>query len=119
MSGLDKNRQRNHTISFRVSPTERKQLEARIDASGIKKTQYYLQSCLYGRIVVVGSRQHIDRLIESLHELEVVLKVLLEEMRKENYDSASGKIVDIREDYYSMVKSIVEIACEANKQVKK
>ncbi|MBS5931497.1 MAG: hypothetical protein KIC94_01370 [Clostridiales bacterium] len=32
------NRLRNQTISFRVSPAERSQLEARIEMSGVKKT---------------------------------------------------------------------------------
>ena len=37
MSGLDKNRFRNTTISFRVSPEERLALEARIKVCGIPR----------------------------------------------------------------------------------
>lgn len=117
MSVLDKDRYRNRTISFRVSPTEHKDLEARIEASGIKKTQYYLHSCLYGRIVVVGTRQHVDRLIEAMQEMTFMLKGLLEELENGNVDRVSQEIATVREDYLSMVKAIKEIADEADKQV--
>lgn len=46
MSGLDKNRFRNTTISFRVSPEERLALEARIKVCGIPKRRvFYKNHC--------------------------------------------------------------------------
>ena len=52
MSGLDKNRFRNTTISFRVSPEERLALEARIKVCGLPKGEYFINSLLYQRIEI-------------------------------------------------------------------
>lgn len=35
MSGLDKDRKRNQTVCFRMTPEERRELEARIIVSGL------------------------------------------------------------------------------------
>lgn len=117
MSGKDCNRQRNRTISFRLSDSEVKTLEARIEASGIKKTDYYIHSCLYGRIVVVGSKENINRLIDELHEMELVLKLLLDEIQNGDLQSADEKIGKVKEDYIAMVKAIYVIAKESNASI--
>ena len=55
MSGLDKNRKRNQTICFRMTPEERRELEARIIVSGMLKGKYFIQSLLYQEIrIAVG-----------------------------------------------------------------
>lgn len=119
MSGLDKNRQRNRTISFRVSETEAQELEARIEVSGLAKNQYYLHSCLYGRIVVVGSRQNVDRLVECVQDMELMLKILLEEAENGNVKETSREIQRVKEEYCAMLKALLELTFEANIQVQK
>lgn len=47
------------TISFRISDAERKQIEARILASGMMKKDYFVRSCIYNRICVVGKKETI------------------------------------------------------------
>ena len=69
MSGLDKNRYRNTTISFRVSPEERRQLEARIKASGMPKGEYFIQSLLHQEINIVVGKYQSDRLSMELRRL--------------------------------------------------
>ncbi|MBS5665777.1 MAG: hypothetical protein KHW89_10125 [Roseburia sp.] len=50
MSGVHKH----PTISFRVSDREREMIEAKILASGMQKKDYFVRSCIYNRICVVG-----------------------------------------------------------------
>lgn len=38
------------TISFRISPREREEIEAKIFASGMKKKDYFIRSCIYNRV---------------------------------------------------------------------
>lgn len=45
------------TISFRISPREREEIEAKILASGMSKRDYFVRSCIYNRVCVVA----IDR----------------------------------------------------------
>lgn len=44
------------TISFRVSDREREMIEAKILASGMQKKDYFVRSCIYNRICVVGKK---------------------------------------------------------------
>lgn len=78
MSGLDKNRLRNKTISFRVSPEEARKLDARIKVCGMPKGEYFIQSLLNNNISIVGGKYQSDRLSlelsrlkETLHRLSV------------------------------------------------
>ena len=117
MSGKDSNRKRNRTVSFRLSERELKDLNIRIEAGGIKKTKYYIDACLYGRVIVVGSRENIDLLINELYEMELLFKMLLEELTAGNTDELDEKIQQVREDYVAMVKAIYEIAREGNASI--
>ena len=42
------------TISFRISPRERDEIEAKIKASGMQKKDYFVRSCIYNKVCVVG-----------------------------------------------------------------
>lgn len=44
------NQHKHPTISFRISDAERKQIEARILASGMMKKDYFVRSCIYNHI---------------------------------------------------------------------
>lgn len=117
MSGLDKNRKRNKVVAFRVTPQEYRNIEARIAVSGLKKNKYYIDSCLYGRIVVVGSRQNVDRLIDSINEMKLMLKILGEEIKEGEYVNTLDKIDKVKDEYCSLLNSLLELINEADKQV--
>ncbi len=69
MSGLVKDRLRNQTVSFRVSPEERRQLEARIILSGMPKGQYFIESLLNSKICIIVGKYQSDRLSLELRRL--------------------------------------------------
>ena len=59
------------TISFRISPRERDEIEAKIIASGMQKKDYFVRSCIYNRVCVVGKKEVIYRLVEELQLMQV------------------------------------------------
>lgn len=61
------------TISFRISPREREEIEAKIFASGMKKKDYFVRSCIYNRVCVVGKKQYI-RLWKNYRKCRAVWK---------------------------------------------
>ena len=63
------NQHKHPTISFRVSDTERKQIKARIAASGMMKKDYFVRSCIYNRICVVGKKETIYPLVQTVNAL--------------------------------------------------
>ena len=54
------------TISFRVSDREREMIEAKILASGMQKKDYFVRSCIYNRICVVGKKEVIYQAIIAM-----------------------------------------------------
>ena len=67
------NTHKNPTISFRISNAERKQIEARILASGMMKKDYFVRSCIYNRICVVGKKETIYPLVQTVNALYLQL----------------------------------------------
>ena len=67
------NQHKHPTISFRISATERKQIEARILASGMMKKDYFVRSCIYNRICVVGKKETIYPLVQTVNALYLQL----------------------------------------------
>lgn len=67
------NQHKKPTISFRVSDAERKEIEARILASGMKKQDYFVRSCIYNRICVVGKKETIYPLVQTVNALYIKL----------------------------------------------
>lgn len=41
---------KNPTISFRISDYERREIEAKIKASGMLKKDYFVRSCIYNHV---------------------------------------------------------------------
>ena len=61
MSGVHKN----PTISFRISDYERREIEARIKASGMMKKTFFTRCCINGRICVVGKKETVYMLVTT------------------------------------------------------
>ena len=67
------NQHKHPTISFRISDAERTQIEARILASGMMKKDYFVRSCIYNRICVVGKKENIYPLVQTVNALYLQL----------------------------------------------
>lgn len=76
MSGLDKNRLRNKTVSFRMSPNEIQQLEARIKVCGMPKGEYFIKSLLHQEMNIVVGKYQSDRLSLELQRLRTQIQGL-------------------------------------------
>ncbi len=74
MSGLDKDRHRNITVSFRVSPEEGRQLDARVKISGLHKNEYIISSLLHGPLSFSAGKFESDRLSVELKRLREQLE---------------------------------------------
>ena len=100
MSGLDKNRKRNQTICFRMTPEERRELEARIIVSGMPKGKYFIQLLLYQEIRIAVGKYQSDRLSLEIRRL----RERLEDINTENKE-LQETLVDCR----ALMKQIIKI----------
>ena len=105
------NQHKNPTISFRISESERKQIEARILASGMMKKDYFVRSCIYNHICVVGKKETIYPLIETIYDLYRQLQI----MQNAFLDSTAAElptstdIASLQTDYKNMLTAIIEM----------
>lgn len=108
---------KNQTISFHPSPYERKEIEARIKASGLPKKIFYTRSCLYDRICVVGKKETILPLVD---EVELLYQRLLDlEQNIFSFDSQEiipkdvalfqDEINELQEDFTAMLKALITL----------
>ena len=105
------NQHKNPTISFRISESERKQIEARILASGMMKKDYFVRSCIYNHICVVGKKETIYSLVETIYDLYRQLQI----MQNAFLDSTAAElptstdIASLQTDYKNMLTAIIEM----------
>ena len=69
------NRLRNIIVNFRVSPKEKALIDARFEASGMKREEFLRQSCIYQKILVKGNIRSFDRIRSSIEDIASTLKV--------------------------------------------
>ena len=102
MSGVHKH----PTISFRVSDREREMIEAKILASGMQKKDYFVRSCIYNRICVVGKKEVIYQLVEELQNMQTNLSELVKQLEQQEVTLAAG-LEDMRNDCMDMLQAII------------
>ena len=69
---------RNPTINFHIANWEREEIEAKIIASGLSKRDYFVRSCIYNRVCVVGKKELIYKLVQELQTMQMVIKEVAE-----------------------------------------
>ena len=111
------NQHKKTTISFRVSDAERKEIEARILASGMKKQDYFVRSCIYNRICVVGKKETIYPLVQTVNALYIKLLEMqkaftgaddVTSVKAESLPS-SEDIKELQTEYTNMLTAIIDL----------
>ena len=109
------NQHKHPTISFRISDAEHKQIEARILASGMMKKDYFVRSCIYNRICVVGKKETIYPLVQTINALYLQLlemqKSFIEccEHQALNSLPTNDEIKELQTDYNNLLTAIIDL----------
>ena len=101
------------TISFRISPREREEIEAKIFTSGMKKKDYFVRSCIYNRICVVGKKETIYPLVQTVNALYLQLLEMQKAFTTPNCTPdtlpTSEAIKDLHIEYTNMLTAIIDL----------
>ncbi len=97
------------TISFRISPREREEIEAKIFVSGMKKKDYFVHSCIYNHVCVVGKKETVYQIVEKLQEMQSRMEELAEQIKGEKPEVATEEIRELQTSYEDMLKAILWI----------
>lgn len=107
------NQHKHPTISFRISDAERKQIEARILASGMMKKDYFVRSCIYNRICVVGKKENIYPLVQTVNALYLQLLDMQKAFTSsdQNIDTlpSSDEINELQIEFSNMLTAIIDL----------
>ena len=112
-------RHKNKTISFRITEAERQQIEARILASGMMKKDYFIRSCIYYRICVVGKKETIYPLVQTINALYLQLIEMQKVFTSADADTVATAIPDtlpsseaikkLQSEYTNMLTAIIDL----------
>lgn len=103
MSGIHKY----PTISFRISPRERDEIEAKIIASGMQKKDYFVRSCIYNRVCVVGKKEVVYRLVEELQLMQANIADVVSQFELQEVTLSDEGLEQMRNDCLDMLKAIL------------
>ena len=109
------NQHKHPTIIFKINDAERKQIEDRILASSMMKKDYFFRSCIYNRICVVGKKETIYPLVQTVNALYLQLL----DMQKAFIECCeptalinlptSDEIKGLQTDYNNMLTAIIDL----------
>lgn len=100
-----KARKRNVILNFRVTEQERNLIEKRIELSGLKKSDYFIESCLYQKILIKCNIRTSDKMKEQLASIADALK----ESEEEDFsDVLSGEDVIAVKTILEMLTKIAQ-----------
>ena len=98
---------KNPTISFRISDYERREIEAKIKASGMLKKDYFVRSCINNHVCVVSKKEMVYVLVEELQKMQENLHQLHEQILSEDIQITSAEIQELQLDYEYLLKAIL------------
>lgn len=107
------NKHKNPTISFRITDAERKQIEARILANGMMKKDHFVRSCIYNHIYVVGKKETIYPLVQTVNALYLQLlemqKAFAATGNTPDTLPSSEAIKELQTEYTNMLTAIIDL----------
>lgn len=95
------------TISFRISPRERDEIEAKIKASGMLKKDYFVRSCIYNKVCVVGKKEVIYQLVEELQLMQYNIAEILKQFEEQEILLSDEGLEQMKNDCLDMLKAII------------
>ena len=100
---------RNPTIAFRPSRWARALIEARAKLSGLYKKDFITRCCVYSNIVVTGTPDNIQRIVDSLQDTQATLRVMADDLRSGEFYLSKGNYDELREYLLALTVTMIDI----------
>ena len=98
------------TIAFRPSAWARAIIEQRAALSGIYKKDFITRSCVYSHITIVGKRENIQRIVDALQEMQMVMREITGQIQSGDFSLSDEGYRELKNDYLALVLTVVDIA---------
>ena len=100
---------RNPTIAFRPSRWARGLIEARAKLSGIPKKDFITRCSVYSNIVVTGTEDNIQRIIDALYETQNMMKMIAGELSSGDLSLCDEELEALRCNILAVAVTVVDI----------
>ena len=97
------------TIAFRPSAWARTIIEQRAALGGIYKKDFITRSCVYAKIVVVGKKENIQRIVDALQEMQTVMREIAGQMQSGDFVLSKESYQELKRDYLALAITVVDI----------
>lgn len=97
------------TIAFRPSTWARAVIEQRAALSSIYKKDFITRSCLYSNIVIVGKKENIQRIVDSLQEMQIVMKEIAGQIQSGDFSLPDESYQELKRDFLAFAVTVVDI----------
>ncbi len=97
------------TISFRPSDWQKSLIEERAALSGHYKKDFIIRSCIYSNIVVVGKKENVKLIVDSLQEMWYVMKEIAGQLESGDFFLPDDSYRKLKSDYLALIITIVDI----------
>lgn len=97
------------TIAFRPSAWERAIIEQRAALSGMHKKDFIARSCVYSNIVVVGKKENVQRIVDVLQEMQMVMREIAGQIQSGDFSLSDESYAELKRDYLALAVTVVDI----------
>lgn len=97
------------TIAFRPSAWARAIIEQRASLSGIYKKDFITRSCVYSHITMVGKKENIQRIVNSLQEMQMVMREIAGQVQSGDFSLSNEGYQELKRDYLAFVLTVIDI----------
>ena len=77
--------------------------------SGLYKKDFIARSCVYSNIVVVGKKENIQRIVDSLQEMQMVMRDIAGQIQSGGLSLSGESYQELKRDFLALVVTIVDI----------
>ena len=100
---------KNPTIAFRPNEWERALIDERAMLSGMYKKDFIARSCIYSNIVVVGTKENIEKITDERQIMEAVMSEIAEQMMLGNFTLTKESFIDMTHEFLALTITIIDI----------
>ena len=97
------------TIAFRPNPWEYALICKRAGLSGLYKKDFISKSCIYGNIVVTGTSENINRIVEEMQIMENVIIDVANQFNKGKITLTDEAFNTMYDEFYALIITVVDI----------
>jgi len=102
-------RHREPTIAFRPSAWEYAQIEKRAELSGMYKKDFIARSCIYSNVVIVGTRENINRIVREMRIMESVVSDIAEQFKLGNIPMTEESFNIMYDEFLALILAVKDI----------